>query len=149
MKKAPFLLLLFISSLGWGQTFDSVVDFELELSTLSDPAVAARAIQEGKIVILEGLLGDTVIRGSGAETQVWVSLIGGAWIGTDEVRSFGCRLIFRGESWLEVFPRPRLGIPVRITSLWAAVSSSRPASRILTKRPLLPIAEMVNFRVLD
>ena len=149
MKKAPFLLLLFISSLGWGQTFDSVVDFELELSTLSDPAVAARAIDEGKIVILEGLLGDAVIRGSGAETQIWVTLIGGAWIGTDEVRSFGCRLIFQGESWLEVFPEtaPRDPGPNYVPLGSRLLVAARITD--FDQEATLPIAEMVNFRVLD
>lgn len=149
MKKAPILLLLFISSLGWGQNFDSVVDFDMELSSLSNPTVAVRAIKEGKVVILEGLMADSVIQGSGDETQIWVSLIGGAWIGKDEVRSFECRLIFRGESWLEVFPQttPRDPgpnyIPVGSRLLVAARITN------FDEKASLPIAEVVNFRVLD
>ncbi|MCK5249562.1 MAG: hypothetical protein KAJ98_06330, partial [Spirochaetaceae bacterium] len=107
MKIVPVFLLLLIPVLGWGQSFNTLVDFDLELSSLSDPVVTAAAVDDGRIVILEGLMGDTKTDESGDEAQIWVTLIGGSWVGTSEVRAYSCRILFPGNRWLEIFPGVR------------------------------------------
>ena len=108
MKSAALLLFLIISAVIpgvlWSQTLESVVDFDLELSSLADPGVSEAARRGGRIVILEGLMGDTLVDTDSAEGGVWVNLVGGSWIGTDAVRAYSCRILFRGEAWKDVFP---------------------------------------------
>ena len=149
MKYALLPLLCTLPIVVWGQNLESVVDFDLELSSLADPAVSEAAERAGRIVILEGLMGDTFIDTEISGGGVWVNLVGGAWIGTDEVRAYSCRILFRGESWGDVFaedrpqesgaayiePGTRLLVAARVTG-W-----DRKAER--------PTAEMVDFRVLN
>ena len=111
MKIVPVFLFLFIPFIGCGQSFDSVVDFNIELSTLGDPVVATSAVADGRIVILEGLMAETEIDLSGDEASVFVTLIGGSWIGTSEVRAYTCRVLFPGDKWLEIFPASRPETP--------------------------------------
>lgn len=149
MKSMSVFLLLLIPVLGWGQSFDSVVDFDLELSSLSNPVVARLAAEEGRVVILEGLMGDTKTDESGAEAQIWVTLIGGSWIGTSEVRAYSCRILFRGNQWLDIFPGVRPEMP---TSDYVP-----PGSRLLIAARVtgydrsteISVAEMVDYRVLQ
>ena len=61
MKYAPLIFFLTLPIVVWGQNLESVVDFDLELSSLADPAVSEAAERAGRIVILEGLMGDTFI----------------------------------------------------------------------------------------
>ncbi len=149
MKIVPVFLLLLIPVLGWGQSFNTLVDFDLELSSLSDPVVTAAAVDDGRIVILEGLMGDTKTDESGDEAQIWVTLIGGSWVGTSEVRAYSCRILFPGNRWLEIFPgvRPEKPSPGYVP----------PGSRLLVAARVtgydsgagIPVAEMVDYRVLQ
>ena len=149
MKRVQFFLLILLPILGWSQSLDSVVDFDLELSSLADPTVSAAAAAEGKIVILEGLMADTVIDYTSDDVRVWVSLIGGSWIGTEEVRSYSCRILFRGESWIEAFPGSLPPDP--------SPSYVPQGSRLLVAARVIgydteqntPLAEMVDFRILN
>ncbi len=149
MKIVPVFLFLFISLIGWGQSFDSVVDFNLELSSLGDPAVAASAAADGRTVILEGLMAETEIDLSGDEARVFVTLIGGSWIGTSEVRAYTCRVLFPGDKWLDIFPvsRPETPSPEYVP----------PGSRLLLavrvtgydKVSGVPEALVVDYRLLQ
>jgi len=56
MKKISVFLFFLIPILGWSQSFDSVVNFDLELSTLSDRLIAGKAAEDGRIIILEVLV---------------------------------------------------------------------------------------------
>jgi len=103
MKTLIINILLMVPVLGWGQTFEQVVDFDIELSSLSNPDIVRDAADDGRIVILEGLLRDITAEGSGPETTIWITLIGGEWIGTLEVRAYSCRVRFSGDKWQEVF----------------------------------------------
>jgi hypothetical protein len=111
MKIVPVFLFLFIPLIGWGQSFVSVVDLKHELYYLGDTAVAAPAAADGRIVIIEGLMADTEIDLSGDEARVFVTLIGGSWIGTSEVRAYTCRVLFPGDKWLDIFPASRPEAP--------------------------------------
>ena len=141
MKKPIAFLLFLIPVFAWGQSFDSIVDFSLELSSLNDLTVARDAVDDGRIVILEGLMGNIVKIESEDEPGVDITLIGGEWIGSSEVRAYSCRIIFSGHQWLEVFSEggsipagSRLLVAVRITG-YNQVSG-------------IPEARMVAFRVL-
>ncbi len=148
MKFIPAALLILFSSAVWAEGFDSVVDFGIELSSLDDPKIVAEAVEDGRIVILEGLIGDSEIDSSGDVSRVWVTLVGGAWIGTDEVRSYSCMILFEGEKWLDVFPDAKPQNP--------ADNYVPQGSRLLVAVKLLgineeigiPTAEMVDYRVL-
>jgi len=149
MKTALLLVMLTLPMMIGGQEFPSVVDFNLELSTLSNPNDVEEAVQDGRLAILEGLMGDTLIAELDGEPVVWVTLVGGSWVGTDEVRSYSCRILFRGESWTEVFPAERPREPTE--------SYIPPGSRLLVVSRILgfdedlgsAVAEMVDYRVLE
>lgn len=153
MKSAALLLFLIIPAVIpgvlWSQTLESVVDFDLELSSLADPGVSEAARRGGRIVILEGLMGDTLVDTDSAEGGVWVNLVGGSWIGTDEVRAYSCRILFRGEAWKDVFPG--------IRGEEGGAAYIAPGSRLLVAARVTgwdregnrPTAEMVDFRVLN
>lgn len=149
MKKIPFFLLLLIPLSGWGQSFESVVDFSLNLSSLSNPEISIPAAEDGRVVILEGLMAGTEIVQSSELSGVYVTLIGGSWIGTSEVRAFSCRILFDGDRWLEIFPlqRPESPPPGYVP----------PGSRLLVAARIVgydrdigvPEAVLVDFRVLE
>jgi hypothetical protein len=149
MKIIPFFLLFLLPAAGWGQSFDSVVDFSLDLSSLSDPAVASQAAEDGRIVILEGLMAETEFAPQTGDTGVSVTLIGGSWVGTSEVRAFSCRIMFEGEKWIDMFP---LSEPEIIPPGYVA-----PGSRLLVAARItgydresgMSEAVMVDFRVLE
>ena len=148
MKYVSVFLLFLIPVFGWGQSFESLVDFNLELSSLSDPDVVQRAVEDGRVVILEGLMGDTALDES-EEEGVLLTLIGGAWIGTSEVRSFSCRVLFKGNKWLDIFPADRPENPV--TGYVPPGSRLLIAARITgyNRETGVPDAEMVAYRVLQ
>jgi hypothetical protein len=142
MKKTAAFLLFLIPAFGWGQSFDSVVNFEIELSSLSDPAVAGRVIDDGRVVILEGLMADSESIESEEEEGVIVTMIGGEWIGTSEVRSYSCRILFSGDQWAQRFSEDgdipagsRLLAAVRVTGF--------------DTDDAVPQARMVSFRILQ
>lgn len=149
MKIIPFFLLFLIPAGGWGQTFESVVDFSLELSSLASPETAAQAAEDGRIVILEGLMSETDITPESGEPGVFVTLIGGSWEGTSEVRSYSCRVLFEGDQWIEVFPLSKPDTP--------PPGYVSPGSRLLIaaritgydKEAGMSEAVMIDFRVLE
>ena len=147
-----FGFVFFIAFQAFGGPFEDAVLFDLDLAALSIPQVAEATAKDGRIVILEGLMGDSVVEqfgDSGSETRVWVNLVGGAWIGTDEVRSYSCRIAFVGERWLEAFPERRPKEP--------GGTYVPPGSRLLVAARVTgfdissgaSLAEMVDFRILD
>lgn len=149
MKNISFFLLFLLPVISWGQSFESVVDFNLDLSSLINPDIAAQAAEDGRVVILEGLMAETEVDPSSDTAGVYVTLIGGSWVGTSEVRAFSCRIFFEGEKWLEVFPsqRPESPPPAYVP----------PGSRLLVAARIVgyntalavPEAQMVDFRVLE
>lgn len=149
MKNIPFFLLFLLSVSGWGQSFESVVDFKLELSSLSNPEISLQAAEDGRVVILEGLMAETELAGSPGTGGVYVTLIGGSWVGTSEVRAYTCRVLFEGDSWTEIFPTKRPDSPPS--------GYVPPGSRLLVAAKIVgynrdlgaPEALMVDFRVLE
>jgi len=148
MKTLILNLLLIVPVLGWGQSFEEVVDFNIELSSLSNPDVVQNAANEGRVVILEGLLRDFTGEKNDTGTALWITLIGGEWIGTSEVRAYTCRIKFSGDEWLEVFTE----------SAESNADSKRimPGSRMLIVGRVIGLnsedqvaeLEMVDYRVL-
>jgi len=135
MKKISVFLLFLIPALGWGESFDSIVDFGIELSSLSNPAVAEKAVDDGRVVILEGLMANTEEKVPGDEEGVIITLIGGEWIGTSDVRSYSCRILFGGNQWDGDIPAgSRLLMAVRVTGF--------------NDESGIPEARMVSYRVL-
>lgn len=102
MNKVPIFILLLIPVLAWGQRFDSIVDFGLDLSGLDSAAAAEKAAADGRFVILEGLIKDVEV-GSGEVPEVLFVLVNGSWIGTTEVRAYACKVRFSGDYWLKRF----------------------------------------------
>ncbi|RKX90003.1 MAG: hypothetical protein DRP70_02115 [Spirochaetes bacterium] len=142
MKIISVFLLFLIPVLGWSQSFDSVVNFDLELSTLSDPLVAGKAAEDGRIVILEGLVAGSEKAESEEGEGLIVTLIGGEWIGTSDVRSYSCRVFINEEHLNKNFSEDGL-IPAGSRLLIAArVTGFNDESGI-------PEARMVSYRVLD
>jgi len=139
MKKISVFLFFLIPILGWSQSFDSVVNFDLELSTLSDPLIAGKAAEDGRIIILEGLVAGS--EKAESEEDLIVTLIGGEWIGTSDVISYSCRVFFNEEQLNKNFPEDGL-IPAGSRLLIAArVTGFNDESGI-------PEARMVSYRVL-
>ncbi len=139
MKKISVFLFFLIPILGWSQSFDSVVNFDLELSTLSDPLIAGKAAEDGRIIILEGLVASS--EKAESEEDLIVTLIGGEWIGTSDVISYSCRVFFNEEQLNKNFPEDGL-IPAGSRLLIAArVTGFNDESGI-------PEARMVSYRVL-
>jgi hypothetical protein len=142
MKKTAAFLLFLIPVLGWGQSFDSIVNFGIELSSLSDPAVVGRIMDDGRVVILEGLMADSEKFESAEGNGVVVTMIGGEWIGTSEVRAYSCRILFSGDQWAKRFSEDgdipagsRLLAAVRVTGF--------------DTEDDVPEARMVSFRILQ
>ncbi len=139
MKKISVFLFFLIPILGWSQSFDSIVNFDLELSTLSDPLIAGKAAEDGRIIILEGLVASS--EKAESEEDLIVTLIGGEWIGTSDVISYSCRVFFNEEQLNKNFPEDglipagsRLLIAVRVTGF--------------NDESGIPEARMVSYRVL-
>lgn len=143
MKKAFLILLLFLPFMVWSQEFDNVVDFSQELSSLSTPETAGMVSEDGRLVILEGIT-DSVISFEG---DFWLRMLGGEWIGTEEVRAYTC-LIRVDRSWQKYFPIEMSGIEND--------ESVPSGSRIIAVVRVLgwsdsvdePQAEMIDFRIL-
>jgi len=103
MKTLILNILLIIPALVWGQTFEEVVDFNIDLSSLSNPDVVREVANDGRVIIFDGLLRDITVEKTEAGTSLWITLIGGKWIGTSEVLAYSCRVRFSGARWLEIF----------------------------------------------
>jgi len=103
MKTLILNIYLIIPLLAWGQTFEEVVDFNIDLSSLSNPDVVRDVANDGRVIILEGLLRDITVEETEAGASLWITLIGGEWIGTSEVLAYSCRIKFSGGEWLEIF----------------------------------------------
>ena len=110
MKLAYAVLFLAAAAMpAVAQDFSDTVNFDATLETLGEPGAMEALAKDGRVLILEGLLGDTMVVGSGDERVARAQLIGGAWIGTDKVVAYRCWVVLKGESWAEAFPaeRPR------------------------------------------
>lgn len=141
MKKISVILLFLIPVLGWSQSFNSVVDFDLELSTLSDPLVAGKAAEDGRIVILEGLVASSEKVESEEDEDLIVTLIGGEWIGTSDVRSYSCRIIFNeGKLNNAVLEDGMIPVGSRLLIAASIIGFDSEAG--------VPLARMVAYRVL-
>ena len=103
MKTLILNILVIVPVLGWGQTFEKTVNFDIELSSLSNPEVVREVANDGRIIILEGLLRDIRAEKNDTKTTLWITLIGGEWFGTSEVRAYTCRVKFSNNEWLEIF----------------------------------------------
>lgn len=145
MKKAVFIFLIItLPILTWAQDFDSAVAFSVELSDLSRMSGTDSAAEDGRIVILEGISGDVIL----LDDRPWLRLLGGEWIGTEEVRAYTCLFAVEDERWLQIFPVTRPEDP--------GLAYVPPGSRLLIAARILgwnneseePVAEILEYRVL-
>lgn len=143
-----FMLTLLTVAIG-GQSFESVVNFDVDLSSLSDPNVSKDIVASQRLVILEGLIGDAIIVRTPDEIGVWASLLGGEWIGTEVVRAYACHILFRGESWIDAFSDKSLKNPLE--NRISRGNRLLVVCRIIgyDEEKGLPQAEMVNYRILN
>ena len=149
MKILAVLLLICLSMATWGQTFEDVVNFDIELSSLHDSAIINDLIKSQSTVILEGVVGDIRIVDTADKPGVWVTLLGGEWIGTSEVRAYSCNVLFEGKSWVDAFTdksqdsAPKKQVPRDGFLLIAC--------RIIgyDDENGIPLAKMIGFRTLN
>ncbi len=144
MKKAILIILALIPNFAGGQEFNSVVDFSVDLSMLSDKKLTRELAENSEIVILEGVISETtVVEGSRA-----LRLLGGEWIGSEEVRVYTCLFYVDAPRWREVFPSqpPENPGPAYV----------EPDSRVIIAAQVTgwnddtnePVAEILDYRVL-
>lgn len=147
MKRWFLLLLLFLSALCYGQSFEDSVDFDVELSSLNNAETVSRVLSSGKVVLLEGFFDSAIIKQNGQSTEVWVTLVGGAWIGTEEVISYSCDILFQEEQWEDVFINAQENSPDYIPQGSHLLIAARLTG--YDKNSKRARAKMVNFRVLE
>ncbi|KGM43196.1 hypothetical protein S1OALGB6SA_732 [Olavius algarvensis spirochete endosymbiont] len=145
MKTLIINILAIVPVLGWGQTFEKTVDFNIDLSSLSSAEVVREVVNDGRVIIIEGLLRDITVEETNEETILWITLIGGEWIGTSEVRAYTCRVQVRGDQ--EAFTGIAQESPGHIV----------PGNRMLVAARVMGIntedqvaeLEMVDYRVFE
>lgn len=142
MKKIAIFLLVLFPVLGWSQSFDSVVNFDLELSALSDPLNVEKAVEDGRLVILEGWVAGSEKTESKEDEGLIITLAGGEWIGTSAVRSYSCRIYFDEDQVKKAFPGEET-VPSGSRLLIAAQILGYNTGKSV------PEARMVAFRVLQ
>lgn len=144
MKKVVLFFLILSPMLAAAQDFESVLDFSVELSTLADRSRTMEIVDQGRIIILEGVSGDTMMMDGGPVLKI----LGGEWIGSEEVRAYSCLFYLDDRKWREVFPidRPEEPGPDYVS----------PGSRLLVAARVTgwndatgePVAEILDYRVL-
>jgi hypothetical protein len=113
------LLLAFPLSLGAydRQDFDRIADFSVTIKTLAGLSEGqARGLSE-RLLLLDGTVASLqFLDPEEASFSVEVELVGGEWIGTEDVKIYRCRVLFRGPGYFNRFPRraPRNPSPAQI-----------------------------------
>lgn len=144
MKKVVLFFLIHLPMLVGAQDFGSVLDFSVELSTLVDRDRTMEIVDAGRIVILEGVSGDTMMMKGGPVLRI----LGGEWIGSEEVRAYTCLFYLDDRIWGDVFPAGRPDMP--------GPDYVAPGSRLLVAARVTgwdddagePVAEILDYRVL-
>jgi len=103
MSKMPIIcLLLSLPALSWGQDFQTVVDFNIDLPALDSASAARRVAADGRIVLLEGVVGKIEGGMSNEAFELRITLANGFWIGTTDIRTYSCLVRFTGDEWQDL-----------------------------------------------
>ncbi len=108
--------LLFIPFFIFGQTledFNNIVDFNATIASLSNAAEKGNveALPE-KIVIIDGTVAERYVIQSGTDNFVGqLNIVGGKWIGVEEVVMYQCILLLQGEKFSNAIPARRTRNP--------------------------------------
>jgi hypothetical protein len=123
--------------------FDRIVDFSISLKTLSDAAAGRVALPSGRLVLIEGTVGEMVVLDDRPSSwTVRVELVAGEWIGADEVRGYRCWVTFSGRAFLDAFPGE---VPEEPTEAYVP-----PRARVLVLgRPVGPVRTPLGDRVMS
>lgn len=87
--------------------FDKTVDFSVNIKELDQYVTGGKALPERnpRFVLLEGTVSDIMVLDKEEETfQVLVELLSGEWIGTEDVKSHACWIVFSGPEYAKLFP---------------------------------------------
>ena len=88
--------------------FAGIVDFAVSLKQLSENLQmdASSKIDPEKFVILHGSVSSISFLNTKKPTyEVQLELVSGEWIGLEEVKSYRCRIVFRGPEYYALIPR--------------------------------------------
>ena len=99
------------------EDFDRVADFSATVKTIAGLSEGqARALSE-RLLLLDGTVASLqFVNPEEASFVVELELVGGEWIGTEDVKIYRCRVRFRGQEYFRRFPRraPRSPAPDQI-----------------------------------
>lgn len=87
--------------------FDRTVDFAVEIKELDAYLTGQRTLPERnqRFLLLEGTVSDVVVLDKEEATfKVRVELISGEWVGTEDVKSYTCWIVFSGPEYAKLFP---------------------------------------------
>jgi len=97
--------------------FERVVDFSVTLKTLAGLSEHQARGLAGRLLLLDGTVaGLQFLDPEEASFAVELELVGGEWIGEEDVKIYRCRVRFSGPLFFDRFPRraPRFPSPEQI-----------------------------------
>jgi hypothetical protein len=88
------------------EDFDRVADFTATVKTVAGLTEGqARALSK-RLLLLDGTIASLqFLNAEEASFAVELELVGGEWIGTEDVKIYRCRVRFRGPEYFRRFPR--------------------------------------------
>ena len=114
MAKNAFaaLFLVFLPLLIFGQTiedFNDVVDFDITLGKLARAAaVEDREALPNRLIIVDGAVASRLVIDANPETYMGqIELVGGEWLGVEEVVTYRCFLLLEGPRFADAIPARR------------------------------------------
>ena len=107
---------LFLSAFD-RRDFDRVADFSVTLKTLAALTENQARGLAGRLLLLDGTVANLQFLDPGeASFAVELELVGGEWVGVEDVKIYRCRVRFSGPEYFRRFPRraPRTPAPEQI-----------------------------------
>jgi len=99
------------------QDFDRIADFSVTIKTLSSLSENQARGLAGRLLVLDGTIASMqFLNAEEPSFAVELELVGGEWVGTEDVKIFRCRVRFSGTEYFRRFPRrsPRSPSPEQI-----------------------------------
>jgi len=111
-KLVAALLLANISSFIFGQTledFNEVVDFSISIRELATAAANNdMAALPDRLVIIQGSVASRLVIDANAESYIGqLELVGGEWLGVEDVVTYRCFLLLEGPRFANTIPARR------------------------------------------
>lgn len=106
------LFLVFLPLLIFGQTiedFNDVVDFDINIGSLARAAAAEdREALPDRLVIIDGAVASRLVIDGNPDTYMGqIELVGGEWLGVEEVVTYRCFLLLEGPKFANAIPARR------------------------------------------